>query len=347
MLRNVFLFLLSLSALVPAFGQFGSSSSAPKLVSQDELSRQISQGKHYNFDVSSGGYLVDGKGTIIRNSELKDYLTKHQYAKDAFYVLWLGPESPKPDRLTNTLEALRQSGVTKVAARRKKSGDDPRPALSQPEDLAPLAPPPAPPPKPKTPAASAAPSTSLVKRAGDPLPAMNGRSPALRPQELPAGIRYKIASDAAVTAAAESITRLLLAPGTPPKGESFFSTAVVVQSGAWKRYRKSSHLGQRESTRMPGVVTISGKDYKQESCLLRDLEEIAYLEERLREQIAKNGGGTVRALTTQEMSQWGIFAGTDIDEPTLAIPTKNGKHLYVVGFGPQGAIVLDDLSELP
>jgi len=177
---------------------------------------------------------------------------------------------------------------------------------------------------------------------------MKGRPVSLRPGALPAGVRYKFASDAEVVKAADRVTRYLLAPASQSPEDGFFDpTAVVIQSGAWKRFRKSGDLGRRDALLMPGKVTLSGKDYKQEACLLRDSDEIALLGKRLQTAIAKDGGGTVRALSTEEMSKWGIFAGTDIDEPTLIIATKGGHHLFIVGFSSKGAILLDDLNFLP
>jgi hypothetical protein len=343
MRRTFFLFFLALGWPLLAFGQFGGppADTTPKLVSPEEIDRQIAQGQHYDFDISPGGYLVDAKGVVIRNSELREYLRSHGYAKEAYYVLWLGPDSPRPDQLRSTLEALRLSGVTKVAARRKKTPGE----LSTTPVEQPVVPPPAPSTETKpAPEPPAQPTPTLVRRAGEALPDMTGRPATLRPGALPAGIRYKFASDDDVVKAADLIAQQLLAAA--PSGDKFFAPAVLVQTGAWKRFRPSRAHPPKEAFILTNMITISGKSYKQESCVLRDVDEIAELQEKLKEAIAKDGGGIVRALQTEEMSKWGLFGSTQIEEPVLAIATKGRKHLFIVGFAPAGAVLLDDLNNL-
>jgi hypothetical protein len=343
MLRTFLLFLLGLGCPLMAFGQFGNppAGTTPKLVSPEEIDRQIAQGQHYDFDISPGGYLVDAKGVVIRNSELREYLRKNGYAKGAYYVLWMGPDSPRPDQLGSTLEALRLAGVTKVAARRKKTpGEQP---------ATPVEPPPLPPPTPTAeakpaPPPPAKPTPALVRRAGEAVPAMTGRPAVLRPGALPAGIRYTFASDADVVQAADLIAQQLLA--TSPTGDKFFAPAVLVQTGAWKRFRHGRIHPPKEAFVLTNIIKISGKNYKQESCVLRDADEIAELYEKLREAITKDGGGTVRALQTEEMSKWGLFCSTEIEEPVLAIETKGRKHVFIAGFAPAGVVLLDDLNNL-
>ena len=345
MLRTFFLFFLSLGWPLVAFGQFGgpAADTTPKLVSPEEIDRQIAQGQHYDFDISPGGYLVDAKGVVIRNSELREFLRKNGYAKAAYYVLWLGPDSPRPDQLGSTLEALRLSGVTKVAARRKKApGELPAAPVEQP-----AVPPPTPAPTAKTMPTTvppAQPKPTLVRRAGEMLPAMTGRPAMLRPGALPAGIRYKFAGDDDVVKAADLIAQQLLAAS--PSGDPFFAPAVLVQTGAWKRFRPSRTHPPQEAFILTNTITISGKSYKQESCVLRDVDEIANLLEKLKAAIAKDGGGAVRALQTEEMSKWGLFGSKEIEEPVLAIATKGKKHLFIVGFAPAGVVLLDDLNNL-
>ena len=343
MLRTFLLSLLGLGWPLWAFGQFGNppAGTTPKLVSPEEIDRQIAQGQHYDFDISPGGYLVDAKGVVIRNSELREYLQKNGYAKGAYYVLWMGPDSPRPDQLGSTLAALRLSGVTKVAARRKKApGELPATPVEQP----PMPPPPPTAEAKPAPPPPAKPTTMLVRRAGEAVPAMTGRPAVLRPGALPAGIRYKFASDADVVKAADLIAQQLLAAS--PTGDKFFAPAVLVQTGAWKRFRHSRVHPPKEAFVLTNMTTISGKSYKQESCVLRDTDEIAELYEKLREAIAKDGGGTVRALQTEEMSKWGLFCSTEIEEPVLAVETKGRKHLFIVGFARAGAVLLDDLNNL-
>jgi len=352
MLRTFFLFFLGLGWPLLAFGQFGGSATdtTPKLVSPEEIDRQIAQGQHYDFDVSPGGYLVDAKGVVIRNSELREYLQKNSYAKAAYYVLWLGPDSPRPDQLRSTLEALRLSGVTKVAARRKKApGELPTTPVEASAVPPPAASTKAPLPAPGSetkpaPVPPAQPAPTLVRRAGEALPAMTGRPATLRPGALPAGIRYKFASDDDVVAATDQIAQKLLA--AKPSGDKFFASAVLVQTGAWKRFRPSRTHPPKEAFILTNTITISGKSYKQESCVLRDVDEIAALQEKLKAAIAKDGGGTVRALHTEEMSKWGLFYSTLIEEPVLAIATKGRKHVFIVGFATGGAVLLDDLNNL-
>jgi hypothetical protein len=344
MLRTFLLFFLALAWPLLAFGQFGRppADTTPKLVSPEEIDRQIAQGQHYDFDVSPGGYLVDKQGVVIRNSELREYLLKHGYAKGAYYVLWLGPDSPRPDQLQGTLEALRLSGVTKVAARRKKvAGETPTAPVEQPEG-------PPPPPSAETKQAPsmipAKPTPTRERRAGEALPAMTGRPAALRPGALPANIRYRFANDADVVKAADLIAQQLLSAS--PSEDKFFAPAVLVQTGAWKRFRHGRIHPPKEAFVLTNTITVSGKTYKQESCVMRDVDEIAELQEKLKEAIAKDGGGTVRALQTEEMSKWGLFYSTQIEEPVLAIATKGRKHLFIVGFATGGAVLLDDLNNL-
>jgi hypothetical protein len=175
------------------------------------------------------------------------------YAKGAYYVLWMGPDSPRPDQLGSTLEALRLSGVTKVAARRKKApGELPATPVEQP---------PVPPPAPAAaakpaPPPPAKPAPTLVRRAGEALPNMTGRPAVLRPGALPAGIRYKFASDADVVKAAALIAQQLLAAS--PTGDKFFAPAVLVQTGAWKRFRPSRVHPPKEAFVPPPVSRTGG-----------------------------------------------------------------------------------------
>jgi hypothetical protein len=173
---------------------------------------------------------------------------------------------------------------------------------------------------------------------------MAGRPSVLRPGALPAGIRYKFASDDDVVNAADLIAQQLLA--TTPSGDKFFAPAVLVQTGAWKRFRPSRTHPPKEAFILTNTVTISGKSYKQESCVLRDVDEIAALQEKLKAAIAKDGGGTVRALHTEEMSKWGLFYSAQIEEPVLAIATNGRKHVFIVGFATGGVVLLDDLNNL-
>jgi hypothetical protein len=173
---------------------------------------------------------------------------------------------------------------------------------------------------------------------------MTGRPAVLRPGALPAGIRYKFASDADVVKAADLIAQQLLS--ATPSGDKFFAPAVLVQTGAWKSFRHSRSHPPKEAFILTNTITVSGKSYKQESCVLRDVDEIAELQEKLKAAIAKDGGGTVRALHTEEMSKWGLFYSTQIEEPVLAIATKGRKHVFIVGFAPGGAVLLDDLNNL-
>jgi hypothetical protein len=352
MLRTFFLFFLGLGWPLLAFGQFGGPppDTTPKLVSPEEIDRQSAQGQHYDFDISPGGYLVDAKGVVIRNGELREYLQKNGYTKGAYYVLWLGPDSPRPDQLRSTLEALRLSGVTKVAARRKKTpGELPTTPIEPPAVPPPAASTKAPPPAPgaetkQTPVPPAQPTPTLVRRAGEVLPDMAGRPAVLHPGALPAGIRYKFASDDEVSKAADLIAQQLLA--AMPTDDKFFAPAVLVQTGAWKRFRHSRTHPPKEAFILTNTITISGKSYKQESCVLRDVDEIAELQQKLKDAIAKDGGATVRALHTEEMSKWGLFYSTLIEEPVLAIATKGRKHVFIVGFATGGAVLLDDLNNL-
>ena len=80
--------------------------------------------------------------------------------------------------------------------------------------------------------------------------------------------------------------------------------------------------------------------------MLRDANEIAELYEKLQEAIAKDGGGTVRALQTEEMSKLGLFGSRELEEPVLAIATKGRKYVFIVGFASAGAVLLDDLNNL-
>jgi hypothetical protein len=81
--------------------------------------------------------------------------------------------------------------------------------------------------------------------------------------------------------------------------------------------------------------------------MLGELGQFTKSAGRIRDLLAGDGGGTVRALSSAEMDHWWTFIGFDIEEPVFAIESKGGKYVFVVAWLRNHVFCLDELKALP
>ena len=180
---------------------------------------------------------------------------------------------------------------------------------------------------------------------GEAFPSMDNRPVDLRPGTLPERVRYVFASDDEVVAAAD-ILRLRLLASDLTEG-SLFGDAVLLQAGAWEEFRSNDGIAIGSTKPFSFMIPMSDGPVFLEGGYLKDQAPIDELEIALRDLIHREGGGTIRALTPAEMEKWWTFIGFDIEEPTLAIETANGAHVFVFAFTSKGVFILDELNNLP
>jgi hypothetical protein len=180
--------------------------------------------------------------------------------------------------------------------------------------------------------------------AGEVLPDLQRRPPALRPGVLPPRIRYKFSPDIDMAAAARLAAEHLLESrrDTSP----LFDEAVWLQPGAWKWLKPTPGLAARASGMNAAVRTRSGVLHL-EGKIISNPQDQRLLEDTLRHLIRADGGGRLRAMTTQEMKRWWPFIAFDIQEPTLVLETARGSHRFVLTFENGRLVAVDDLTGLP
>jgi hypothetical protein len=271
----------------------------------EEMSRMVAQGRVYHFQVARDGSLIDEIGTPIGAKELGEYLQRRGLDRD--FVFYLTVDGPDTIRnMQDTIQALASFGVTRIAVANK----DPS-----------------------------------MRVYGEALPAMADRSAALRPDSLPKRVRYKFASDTAVAAAADLVTRHLLTDHA--EDQNMFGDAVWVRPGAWKWLAGDERIGKKDATLLETVGQLREGRVKLDGMVIRDGQEKAELARKLRAMVKSDGGGMVRALRSDEMSTWWVFIDHDIEEPTLVVATNGGRYRFILCFKGGTVVRLDELNGLP
>lgn len=94
-------------------------------------------------------------------------------------------------------------------------------------------------------------------------------------------------------------------------------------------------------------ISLRGRTLELESALLHDDDDRRTVVRALRQIIADDGGGKIRALRADEMTHWWTFIAFDIAEPVFVLETANGRHRFILSctHGKVGAV--DELNGLP
>ena len=282
------------------------------------------QGGRYVFYAAEDG-LVDAGGRHVRAAELPDYLREHKLDPDAFYFLWITAASAPLDTLAPAVKPLGDYGVTKVIVR-ARPGVTPRPSAR------------------KTLILQGKPDAASLTSA-DCFPDLRGRPAALRPDPLPRGIRYKFADHATVRAAAAAMESRLLTAS--PSAEPVFADSALLLSGAWQVLRAVDGFSPRAAQAVKNRIPLRGRTLDLESALLREGDDLAAATRALRQVVAADGGGALRALHAAEMTQWWTFIAFDIAEPVFVLETANGRHRFVLSVTRDRIVSLDELGALP
>ncbi|MDP0499766.1 MAG: hypothetical protein Q7P63_06655 [Verrucomicrobiota bacterium JB022] len=178
---------------------------------------------------------------------------------------------------------------------------------------------------------------------GSALPAMEGRSPDLRPGAIPARVRYVVADDAVVNEAAQRLRSAI-----ENRDPSVVGDIVFVNPGAWSALQdhgaeKSEGLAVME-IRDPGNPSAKGR----EGVLVQGAEQAQAIAEAFFNTATAGGNFAITAFSTQQMTRWWPYTSFDIEEPTFVVTTEDGRYELVVGFSSKGQIVvLDELNALP
>jgi hypothetical protein len=324
-LRSILLLLSLVPTVLPAADE--ASVSAAKQAENNAAYDQAMAGPKYEFTVVDAGTVLDPSDKAVAVRNLKKHLKKGKYDKKAAIVLAFEADAEMPDtsRMADLVMAFESYGMSTFVLRRKPkivtSADGTRTLVIDPK------------------------TNSQSLTANDPQPAYADRPVELRPGELSSRVRYKPATDEVVIGAAARIQSRLLA-ATPGDG-ALFGDVVLVGCGAWQYFRNEPDIGHKDSKPVTGRIPTNKKVVQLDGRLLQDAGEIATLEQKLRAMIQHDGGGTVRALRTDEMDKWWAYISFDIEEPVFAVESKGGRYLFIVSFGKEGAFELDELHGLP
>lgn len=174
---------------------------------------------------------------------------------------------------------------------------------------------------------------SLAQRPGD-----------LVPEAIPSMVRYKFADSAIVEKAAGQIRRHFIMD--LEGADSNWAGTVAVQAGAWKLFESDGRLGRNLATRYNARVPTPSGALDLRQIVLRNPDEIRELDSKVRELIASDGGGSVRALSSSEMRTWWQFVSYDITEPIFVLETTNLHHRFVIGVNQDGIGMIDELNVL-
>ena len=309
-------------------------------LSAQEIDREIATGKKYEYTVTADGFLVDSKGRTIEPRDFKKYLKKEKCDNRAYFVLWIAVKNLSPDKLAPIVSSLADYGVENVVLRRKV----PSGVAVQANEA-------------KTPATgegiSATKKVKIIKgnpnpqaiTATDPFPALDHRPDLLRPQRLPAHVRYVFATDEVVTAAADRITRHLLSE-TPADG-TLFGATVLVNAGAWLQFRNNEAIGHNGAKPMTAHGELNHKTLTLDGMVLTNPEEISSLEKALKNIVNDSGGSIVRALRTYEMEKLWTFIAFDIEEPVFVVETNDKRFRFILVFNNDRLFSIDELNGLP
>lgn len=299
-----------------------------KSMSPEEFERMAGDSANYQFDIAALGGLVAKNGEVIMPEALPGYLREQKLATDAYYILWITAESPAIPMFTPTIKALGEYGITKIVIR-ARPGVTPKTSDDGKKNVTLL---------------QGKPNPGSLD-SNSPFPALENRPAELRPEPLPKGVRYKLAPDAEVKAAAQRLTAHFLTD--TPDAAPLFSATIMVQPGAWQAVHREQKIDFKAAKPMGAISPAGGRQFRLEGASLSDAADGIRLSEELRKLIQADGGGTVRALRATEMRKWWQFIAFDIEEPALMLETAHGKYRFIFEFSKGKALLVDELERLP
>ena len=189
------------------------------------------------------------------------------------------------------------------------------------------------------------PATQSSLAHGDRVPDLSQRPRALRPDSIPAGVRYSFAADSVMADAALLLTNHFCSSAHDET--ILFGKTLVMHPGAWSNLKQTDSLGKKSATQWGFLVWDGKAEQKFTGFVLRDGDELKQADALIRRDVENAGGATVRALSSAEMTKWWIFIGFDIQEPTLVLETKDKKQRFIFGFVGRQVVVVDELNSLP
>ena len=283
-----------------------------------------------NFVVVSANEIVDQDGRHFSPGNIAGYIAKVKPVKKAAYVFWVTDKS-EVQVAKNVISVFADYGATVFVIRDAKKPD--KSEVKATDETT----------KQKTVIIVGQPNPHALS-ATDKVPDMAGRPVILRPGKLPRRVRYQFQPDAVVIAAAERVTKLLL--GAPPvDSAAVFKEQVMLAPGAWTRLKNVPSLADTK----PFISNCEFRNQvlKLEGRIVGKPEQFATAINEIRQLIAADGGGTVRAFTSDEMQAWWTFIGFDIEEPTFVLETKGGMYRFIIDDLDGHLFLIDELNALP
>jgi hypothetical protein len=301
--------------------------------SAKQMDEALAGKKTHTYMVISKDEVVDMEGRHFAPGKAKAYLKKAKPEKKAAFVFLLADES-LVETVRLMADAFSDYGAKVMVVRKMEKGGI---TVQAPAD-----------------GTGAEAGQRVLKLVGTPnpastsardkLPAMAARPEHLKPGKLSPRVRYKFVADDEVVAAAERTEKLFLSP-EPPDWAAHFDSVAFLQPGAMKHM--ADLPGLNGSKPMIAQVELRAGVAKLEGRLLNATDQFVPVAGRIRELLATDGGGTVRALSSAEMNHWWTFIGFDIEEPVFAIESKGGKYVFIVGWLRNHVFCLDELKALP
>jgi len=314
----------------PAYAGSPSASDVDEMhLSGGAIDKALAGKKTYDFVIVSAREIVDQDGRHFSPDDVRSYIARAKPKKKAAYVFWIHDQSAV-EIAKKVISAFSDYGAQVFVIREtKKTGDSGAKAA----DVAGI---------PKILSLVGLPNPGALSASDQP-PDMAARPACLRPGKLPPRVRYKFEADPVVAAAADRVTRLLLGPALVDT-VSAFKSALFLQPGAWRWLKNLPALA--ESKPILSRADMGRKVVKLEGRFIVKPEQFAAAIGEIRRLIAADGGGVVRALTSDEMEAWWTFIGFDIEEPVFVIETKGGKYRFIAHWSDDGLGLLDELNAL-
>lgn len=283
----------------------------------------------FNLAILKSGEIVDQAGRRFTAKTVREYLDTTKPEKKAAYIFWIS--DPSGVEVVKALaEPFGNYGITTVVVRPMNSAKESKPEAAETE-------------KGEKTLILVGEENPKAITAKDKPPEMAGRPEYLRPGKLPRRVRYVFYPDAEVVAAAKKTVAMLLDPKRPEL-KLYAGDAMFIQSGAWSYLsdlpvlQQAKHFGAK--------IAIGSRTLELDGRMLSTSKEFTTAIDALRSLIAKDGGGSVRALSSLEMDLWWTFISIDIEEPVFVIQTAGGKYRFVVSFNKDHVFGFDELNYL-
>lgn len=298
----------------------------------EAFDQKLAGEKTYDYVILPTGEL-GSKDEVIPFKQISRHLKRTEPDRDAFFVFWIA-DSNQVEVAKMAIQHFEKHGASKFAVRQIPPSP---PVTMEPGPEAKLEE------KGKKMLILAGKPNPDALSANDRMPSFLGRPEHLRPQGLPPRVRCKFASDEAVITAAEHARQLFVADEAIPA--PLIDDTILLQPGAWQHLRGERALA--ESMSMWAGVPLKDRVLKLETRFLNTAAQGHAAVARLRTLVKKDGGGTIRALTSREMDEWWTFIGFDIEEPVFVLETHQRKYRLVLAFDDAGRInLIDELNAL-